>query len=142
MAQASSAVYTATAPTLEGVWVHDPAFAEVTISQYPYGNVGRSEGISVESAELRFIGRALPVYDMGGFESQNLSIDIMVPAGPDEQDQVDWFRTAVRNRRTLCYRDNRGRIVYGILGSIDFEDQREGTSVSFTFNTVDYSEEI
>lgn len=142
MAQASSTVYTATAPTLEGVWVHDPAFSETTISQYPYGNVGRTEGISVSSAEHRFIGRALPVYDMGGFESQTLSIKILVPYGPDEQDQVEWFRTAVRNRRTLAYRDNRGRLTYGILGSIQFEDRREGTAVSFSFITVDYTEEV
>jgi hypothetical protein len=142
MAQAVSNIYTATSPTLMGVWVHDPSTSETTISQFPYGNVGRTEGISVESAPLRFIGRALPVYDMGGFESQSLSIDILVPSGVDEQDDVDWFRDAVRNRRTLCYRDNRGRLTYGIIGSISFEDRRTGTGVTFTFNTADYREEI
>jgi hypothetical protein len=142
MAQASSTVYTTTAPVLTGVWVHDPSTADTSITQYPYGNVGRTEGISVSSAELRFIGRALPVYDMGGFESQNLSIKILIPSGPDEQDQADWFRSAVRNRRTLCYRDNRGRLTYGIITSIGFEDRREGTAVTFSFVTVDYTEEV
>jgi hypothetical protein len=142
MAQATSAVVTATTSLFTGVWVHDPASAEQSIHNFLYGNVGRTEGISVESASLRFIGRALPVYDMGGFESQSLSINILVPNGPDEQDQVDWFREAVRNRRTLCYRDNRGRLVYGIIGSIAFEDRRTGTGVTFTFNTADYREEI
>ena len=142
MAQAVSTIATTVAPTLSGVWIHDPTVAEGTISNFLYGNVGRSEGISIENTELRFIGRALPVYDMGGFESQQLSIDIMIPSGVDEQDQVEWFRTALRNRRTLCYRDNRGRLTYGIIGSISFSDEREGTSVSFTFNTADFSEEI
>lgn len=142
MAQATSAINTAVAPTLSGVWVHDPSSAEFTVSNFPYGNVGRSEGISVDNTELRFIGRALPVYDMGGFESQELSIEILIPYGPDEQDQVEWFRTAVRSRRTLCYRDNRGRLTYGIIGSIGFKDEREGTSVSFTFHTADFTEEI
>jgi hypothetical protein len=142
MAQAVSVVYTTTAPSLAGVWVHDPSAAETTASNFLYGNVGRSEGISIENTELRFIGRALPVYDMGGFESQELSIDITVPYGPDEQDQVEWFRTAVRSRRTLCYRDNRGRLTYGIIGNISFKDEREGTSVSFTFHTADYTESI
>ncbi len=142
MAQATSTIYTVKAPVLMGVWVHDPTDAVPTITHYLYGNVGRTEGISVSSAELRFIGRALPVYDMGGFESQTLSISIMVPSGPDEQDQVDWFRDAVRNRRTLCYRDNRGRLTYGIIGSIGFEDRREGTAVTFSFITVDYTEEL
>lgn len=142
MAQASSAIVTTTAPVFTGVWIHDPASAEQTTHNFLYGNVGRTEGISVESASLRFIGRALPVYDMGGFESQTLSINILIPSGPDEQDQADWFRSAVRNRRTLCYRDNRGRLTYGIIGSIGFEDKRVGTGVTFTFNTVDYSEAI
>jgi hypothetical protein len=142
MAQATSTVYTTTAPTLMGVWIHDPEKPASTSSNYLYGNIGRTETISVDSAELRFIGRALPVRDMGGFESQSLDIKILVPSGPDEQDQVDWFRDAVRNRRTLCYRDNRGRISYGILGSIQFADVKTGTGVSFSFITVDHSEEI
>jgi hypothetical protein len=142
MAQATSTTSTATAPLLTGVWVHDPSSAEATVSNFLYGNVGRTEGISVENTELRFIGRALPVYDMGGFESQELSIDITIPYGPDEQDQVEWFRNAVRNRRTLCYRDNRGRLTYGIIGSISFADKNEGTAVSFTFHTADFTEAI
>lgn len=142
MAQATSTTSTATATPLAGVWVHDPAFADMTISNFPYGNVGRSEGISVETTALRYIGRALPVYDMGGFESQSLDITITIPSGPDEQDTAEWFRSAVRARRTLCYRDNRGRLTYGIIGSISFEDMREGTGVSFSFETVDYTEEV
>lgn len=142
MALATSDTITLEAPTLEGVWIHDPSISSLTISNYLYGNVGRSEGISVDNTKLRFIGRALPVYDMGGFESQELSIDIMIPYGPEEQDEVAWFRTAVRNRRVLCYRDNRGRLTYGIISSIDFTDEREGTAVSFTFETSDYNEEV
>lgn len=142
MAQATSANYTAAAPSLMGVWVHDPDFAISTVSNFPYGNVGRTEGLSVESKALRYIGRALPVYDMGGFESQTLDIKILIPGGTSEQDTADWFRSAVRARRTLCYRDNRGRLTYGIITSISFEDKREGTGVSFAFETVDYREEI
>lgn len=142
MAQATSDTTTVVAPSLMGVWIHDPSYANVTISNFPYGNVGRTEGISVESKALRYIGRALPVYDMGGFESQTLDIEILIPSGPDEQDMVEWFKTAVRARRTLCYRDNRGRLTYGILTSISIEDKREGSGVSFSFETVDYTEEV
>ena len=142
MAQAVSSISTATAPVLSGVWIHDPIDPADSSSNFMFGNVGRSEGISIENSELRFIGRTLPVYDMGGFESQELSIDITIPYGPDEQDQVEWFRAAARNRRSLCYRDNRGRLTYGIIGSVSFKDQREGTVVSFTLHTSDYTEEI
>lgn len=142
MAQATSTTVSTTSPTLAGAWIHDPAKPATSINNFPYGNVGRTEGISVESNALRFIGRALPVYDMGGFESQTLNINVMIPSGPSEQDTVDWFRSAVRARRTICYRDNRGRITYGIIGSINLEDRKEGTAVTFALNTVDYSEEV
>lgn len=125
-----------------GVWLHDPSNSVATVNQFLYGNVGRSEGFSVESVAHRFIGRTAPVYDMGGFESQTLDIKILIPAGPDEQDQADWFRSAVRARRTLCYRDNRGRLTYGIIVEIQFKDEREGTLVSFGFETVDFSESV
>ena len=142
MAQALSTIATTVAPTLTGVWIHDPTASEETISNFLYGNVGRTEGIAIEATALRFIGRAMPVYDMGGFESQELDIDITIPNGPDEQDQVEWFRTAVRNRRTLCYRDNRSRLHYGVVSTISFTDKPEGTGVSFTFHTSDYTEAV
>ena len=142
MAQATSAVYAITAPKLQGVWIHDPENAIETSSSFPYGNVGRSEGLSVQSTALQFIGRALPVYDMGGFESQELDISIDILAGPDEQGNVDWFRNAVRARKVLAYRDNRGRLTYGIITEIGFTDTRMGTTVDFVFNTTDYSEAV
>lgn len=142
MAQATSDTTTVTATALTGVWIHDPTLADTTISNYPYGNIGRTEGISVQSQALRYIGRAMPVYDMGGFESQTMGIDILIPAGPDEQSIVDWFRSAVRNRRTLCYRDNRSRLIYGVISDISFADIREGTEVTFSFETVDFNEAV
>ena len=142
MAQATSTTTTITAPVLAGVWLHDPSDAEDTIQNFLYGNVGRSESLGVSAAPLRFIGRALPVYDMGGFESQELKINITVPSGPFEQDTVEWFRTAARNRRVLCYRDNRGRVSYGIIGGLTFTDIQIGTTVEFPFITTDYQEAV
>lgn len=142
MAQATSGISSIKAAVLEGVWIHDPSSPDATLSNFLYGNVGRSEGVTIDNSELRFIGRALPVYDMGGFESQELEIDITIPYGPDEQDQVEWFRAVARSRRALCYRDNRGRLTYGIIGSVNMKDEREGTVVSFTLHTSDYAEAI
>lgn len=142
MAESTSTVYTTVAPKLMGVWLHDPQDPSDTITQFPYGNIGRTEGLSVASKAISYVGRALPVYDMGEFETQELGINIIIPSGSDEQDLVEWFRRAVRSRRVLCYRDNRGRLVYGIIGEISFTDVREGTSVQFTFNTSSYSEAV
>lgn len=142
MAQASSSEYTAVAPELFGVWMHSTVNPEQTASNFPYGNLGRTESIGVQGTALRFVGRTFPVYDTGGFESQSLDVDITVPAGPKEQDQVEWFRNAVRNRRTLCYRDNRGRKHYVIIIDMNIADAQIGTIVSFKTETVDYNEAV
>lgn len=140
MAQAVSQSITVTSAPLMGVWIHDPANPPETISNFPYGNIGRTEGITVQSTALNFVGRSLPVYDMGGNETHELNIDILLPTGSDEQQLVEWFRSALRQRSVLCYRDNRGRIAYGIINSLNLTDAREGTTVSFVFNTADYNE--
>lgn len=142
MAQTSSAIVTATSPALVGVWLHDPTNSSGTASNFMYGNIGRTETIGVQGSPLQFIGRTYPVYDTGVFENQSLKISILVPYGPTAPASVDWFRTALRNRSTLCYRDSRGRKHYVIIVSIDFTDVLEGTAVAFTTNTVDYTEAV
>lgn len=142
MAQASSVATVVEAPTLQGIWLHAVTAPEETSSNFLYGNTARSESIAIQGTAQQFIGRAYPVYDTGGFETQALSLAVVVPSGPDEQDQVEWFRAAVRARRTLCYRDNRSRKHYVILVSMSIKDSGVGTEVSFEANTVDYSEEV
>lgn len=141
MAQATSNVATATAPKLMGIWLHSTEDPEGTSVNYLYGNIGRTETVGVQNTGLKFVGRTYPVYDSGGFESQTLELNVIVPSGPDEQDQVDWFRFVVRARRTLCYRDSRGRQHYVIISGLTITDERVGTSVKFTATTVDYTEE-
>lgn len=142
MAQVASQSVTVTSAPLVGVWIHDPTNPPETISNFPYGNIGRTEGLTVQSSALSFIGRSLPVYDMGGNETHSLNIDILLPSGSDEQQLVEWFRKILWNRSVICYRDNRGRIVYGIIESLNLTDAREGTTVSFVLNSADYNEAI
>lgn len=142
MAQASSTAQAIQAPKLNGIWLHSVEDPEATSSNYLYGNTARTETIEVQGTAQRFIGRTYPVYDTGGFEEQRVTLDIVVPSGPEEQEEVEWFRNAVRNRRTLCYRDNRSRKHYVILTSMNIQDSSIGTLVNFDAATVDYSEDI
>lgn len=142
MAQSTSAVTTVTASGISGIYLHGVASPSTTIYNFVYGNVGRTETVEVQGTALKFIGRTYPVYDAGGFESQSLKLEVLVPIGPDEQTQVQWFRDTVRNRQTICYRDSRGRKHYGIIASVEFADQRVGTVVSCNLDTVDYNEAV
>lgn len=142
MAQATSIPEVVTAPKLMGIWLHTVNNPEVTSTNYLYGNTARSEKIEIQGTAQRFIGRTFPVYDTGGFETQSLSLAVVVPTGPDEQEQVEWFRNIVRNRGTLCYRDNRSRLHYVILVGMNISDTMAGTELSFEATTVDYNEDI
>lgn len=142
MAQASSIAQVITAPTLQGIWLHAADNAEETSSNFLYGNTARTETIEVQGVAQRFIGRTYPVYDTGKFESQTLKLDVVIPMGEDEQTQVEWFRTAIRNRRTICYRDNRGRKHFVVLTAMNIQDANVGTMISFDADTIDYTEEV
>jgi hypothetical protein len=45
-------------------------------------------------------------------------------------------------RRTLCYRDSRGRLFFGAMSSYSESDQDWGTRVSFSVSRVDYAEAV
>ena len=133
---------TALADSLEGVWFFDPTYPDGTSVQFLYGNVGRGEGLDVESAALQFIGRTSPVFDFGQSEGQSLSLTFTIPHGPTHTAEVAGFRALVRNRRTLCYRDGRGRILWGVLTGISITDARLGTTIGTTFTTNAFTEAL
>lgn len=142
MAQATSIPMVINAPNLQGIWLHSTENPETTSSNYLFGNTARSETIEIQGISQRYIGRTHPVYDTGGFESQSLKLDIVIPYSETEQSEVEWFRTALRRRGSLCYRDNRGRKHFIMLAAMDIQDSPIGTVVSFTAQTVDYQEEV
>lgn len=128
--------------TLQGVWFFDPSSPRATSTQYLYGNVGRGEGLNVESAALQFIGRTSPVIDFGQSEGQTLALTFTIPYSDTHTAEVAGFRTLVRNRRTLCYRDNRGRILWGVLTGLGITDARHGTVIGTTFTTNAFTEAL
>lgn len=128
------------AEPLQGVWLFDPTYPAGTSVQYLYGNVGRAEDLNVENAALQFIGRTSPVIDFGQSEGQTLGLSFVIPYSDTYAAEVAGFRSMVRNRRTLCYRDNRGRILWGVLTGIGVTDTRSGTAVTTTFTQNAFTE--
>lgn len=137
-----STVYTATAPTWLGVYLHDPASPETTELGFLYGNIGRGEALGVDVTFLKLLGRARPVAEYGEAETTELSLSTFLPFGADHDAAVQWWRDRVRARATLCYRDGRKRLEYVSLGKVGATDARAGTTVAATVTTVDYSEAV
>lgn len=139
MAETTSLISTITAPSLTGVWVFDPMDAEGTESAWPYAE-GRTEDIDAQGVEILLAGREAPVMEFSDHTLVGLSLTVMIPFSDTHDQDVEWWRAAIRNRRTLCYRDNRGRLMYaGILGAPAIADGRAGTALSIKLRQVDYT---
>lgn len=142
MSEALSATYTTTGPSLVGAWLFAAADPEGTLVNFLHTDA-RTVSSSVETAELRAAGRALPVVEYGEHESGRVALTLLVPFGPDHDAGVQWWRDALAARRTLCYRDGRGRLYWvAIVGGIAETDRREGTGLGVALLEVDYDEAV
>lgn len=142
MAEAVSETATATAPALVGVWVHDPTDAGGTLRNFLFAE-GREETVEPAEAELELVGRENAVIEYGTVTRVGLQLTVFVPFGDDWQAGVHWWKGAVLNRRTIIYRDNRGRLLYcAIRGGLSIADGRAGTALAVTLRRVDYDAEV
>lgn len=126
---------------LQGVWLHDPTDPAGTAAQYLYGGDGRTDQPELGATALQFVGRALPVYEFGESQTEQITATVEVPHGPDWATQVTALRTVTMSTRVWCYRDNRGRKAFGqVLARIS--DQKWGTQADLTVNRADFDEAV
>jgi len=119
-----------------GVWLHDPAAPEDTITQYLYGRAQRSDSSAVEQAHHQFVGRALPVAAWGDTRIDTWSITVDIPEGPGRLPATDSLRSWNEARRTLVCRDNRGRVWISTMDGFDVGDTEWGDQPSWTMTRV------
>jgi hypothetical protein len=136
----ADSVWTEATLTLQGVWLHDPLDPEGTAAQYLYGRSGRDEVIDVAASEVQFAGRTYPVVEFGEQQADTWTVRIIVPHGPAWASDMEALRAFVQTRRTLHFRDNRGRAAYCVLTGYRGSDRDEGTDVSLTVRRVDWTE--
>lgn len=137
-----STIYTTSAPAFRGIWLHAPAAVSATERHFFYGNVDRIETISVDRTLLRFVGRPKPVAEYGENEDEVVGLSTLIPYDADHDEAVQWWRDQIRARRTLLYRDNRGRKHYVSLDEALISDLPEGSIVSCSVTEVDFSEAV
>jgi hypothetical protein len=135
----NSAVATGTGPALQGVYLHDPDSPPTTTVQFFFAPAGKKEGRQIAADMLVFAGRTRPVAEFGENRTDTLDVEFLVPFDDQWYAQTTKARTVFQTYKTYAYRDNRGRSWYGVLRAMDLTDEREGTTVSFTFERVDYS---
>lgn len=124
---------------LTGIWLHDPANQTVAASSlhnFMFGKDSRATAINTISTEQQFAGRTFPVVDFGEFEQEDVTVTVDIPHGEDHYTEEAALRTFMEMKRTLFYRDNRGRALYGTMSGYNQADQAWGVTVGFKMGRV------
>lgn len=138
----TSTIVEVTAPHLTGVWIHDNLDSGGTVRQFLTHADDRGETIDIESSEFLFAGRTQPVYQFGDFRRRTIAVTLEIPWSDTWEDDLDFLIELFESRRPFVYRDNRGRLVYGVLLKLDPKDARWGTQVNVQFNSVEFDESV
>jgi len=142
MSESTSDSATIAAPTLMGVWVFDPTSPNETDRNFLFAE-GRVENIDVMATEIVLAGRGDPVVEYGEQTIVGLTVTVFIPFGESHDLEVDYWRTVVDNRRAICYRDNRKRLIFcAINDKLGVADGRAGTALSVGLRRVGHSPEV
>jgi len=122
--------------TLHGIWLHDPLNTELTIHRFAW-DAGRSTDWIPEMAMMEYVGRQFQVAEFG--EGVTESINMGLPLDQESGD-VAAMEILAKLRTILCYRDGRGRKIFGVIAGLPTDDTYYGNVMKFQFNRVDYNE--
>lgn len=131
-----SEVVVAVPVRLVGLWIHDPIDPNQTSTQFMYGKDARGYSIDIGGSTMLFAGREFPVTEFGEHRNDTYSVKVMIPHGPEYHSDREMLRDMVLTRRTMCFRDNRGVVVYGTVGSLDEDHASAGSDFSFEVTRV------
>lgn len=118
---------------LIGAWIHDPAIGgEDSTRSFPYGASQRDDSLDNMGEAAYYAGRRDPVVDYGEHQAASVGVTLDVPHGVTWREDLDYLEDVASGRRTIHFRDNRGRELYGQVTGYRRKDVDWGTQVSFT----------
>jgi len=123
---------------LQGVWIHqaDGGF-DFTVYNFPYGENARDTTIDAHGAGAFYAGRTAPVMDFGEHLSTVVSCAIDIPNGSTYRTELDALEAFARSKVALWFRDNRSRVIHGVMEGFKHRDAGWGSTVTFTIREVD-----
>ncbi len=142
MSETVSAEATLTAPSLVGVWVFDPLDPDGTERNYMHAE-SRVETVRPKAEVIDVHGREDALVEFGATTVRGVSTTVTVPFGDEHDAGVQWWRDAATARRTINYRDNRGRLFWVALpGGVEPRDVRAGTEIFLDLRKVFFDESV
>lgn len=118
---------------LVGVWIHDPLVGgQDSAANFPYGADQRELALEPVHEAQFYAGRVDSVVDYSEHRNEIFGVTLDVPTGPTWIAARRSLRDFAEARRTLMFRDNRGRAIYGQMEGYRERDTAWGTMVSFS----------
>lgn len=125
--------------TFKGAYIHDPLDAEFTVYRFAYNGTGIDTEFTPESALMKFAGRKRPVVQFGTYE--DYAINVTLQASRDMTPMLK-LREFVANRTPVCYRDDNGQFLYGVIQGLPIRKEYSVATADITIIEIDYNVEV
>lgn len=120
--------------TFKGVYLHDTTNPELTVHHFLFDGQGRSENWSRDHTLMKFKGRKNPTVEFSENEESTVKVALSVLG----QEDLYALQKLTKSYNTLCYRDGRGRLLFGFVPGLPVTDQFYGSTIDFNFTGIDY----
>jgi len=126
-----------------GMYIHIPNYPE-TLRHFLFGGTGNSDQVASTANEMKFVGRTYPVWEFGESLSESVEVDLLIPSEDDNSHMtlVEYVRNIVRTKAVYCYRDSRGRKMFGVVTGSSQKNAPGAMSISLSVRRSDYTEEL
>jgi hypothetical protein len=126
--------------TLRGVWLHDVADPSGTAHNFLYDGQGRSEHWSGQAAFRQYVGRTYQSVDWDLTEQHEINLH---PQLWKRTDDYEALMALVRRKGTICYRDGKGRKMFGVIPTVSVDDVLGfGAHSSLSVVRIDHTEGV
>lgn len=125
--------------TLTGVWLHDVADPAGTVYNFQWDGGGRSATKKREGALMKYEGRELPVAEFGMMSEAGATVQLQLLKDDPDYSELQYL---INRYGTLCYRDGRGRKIFGVVFELPETDEMWGYTTSIRVDATSYYEEV
>lgn len=123
---------------LKGVWLHCVDDPDGTAHQFALSS-GNSDEWRADGSLMKFAGRKRPVAVFGENEDGRIVANLQMLRNRGDREAL---QNIVSRKTTVCYRDNRGRKMFGVILQLPSNDTFYGYSVQVSIDEIDYKEEV
>jgi hypothetical protein len=126
---------------LAGVWLHDTADPAGTAVHLRFNGDGAEETRASETVYARYPGRRYPAVDFGDAAERSVAVTAETEADLAGRDPTLTALAALCDRPSvLCYRDARGRKIFGTCRVESITDTFYGSTVKLAVAATDWAE--